>query len=157
MRGHISGGTRSSIGRNGTETDCSCSQTSSTGPGQVQGSVLVSSSAPANPASLSTADKLPDSANRNGSGPPGCSSSPPTWRCTTPSMLCQNGCSKLPPARKHPRTPGRGCATGTRPAVTAWPIPDYFAFHLWTARTRLCPPQPESACDVDPMHWSGKG
>src|ERR1017187_3351087 len=43
---HFSAGTRSSIGRNGTETDCEYSHNSSTGPSHVHGSVLVSSSTP---------------------------------------------------------------------------------------------------------------
>src|ERR1700758_1179484 len=44
IAGHFSAGTRSSIARNGTETACAYSQSSSTGPGQVHGRVFVSSS-----------------------------------------------------------------------------------------------------------------
>src|ERR1017187_1174238 len=88
---HVSAGTRSSIGRNGTETDCEYSHNSSTGPSHVHGSVLVSSSTPLNPALRNTADRLPRSANRKGFGASGGSKSPPTCRCTTPIMLRQYG------------------------------------------------------------------
>src|SRR5438105_14196791 len=96
-------GTLSSMGRKGTEIACACSQTSSGGPGQIQGKVFISSCTWLKPALARTSDKLPGLAKRKGSGPPDCNNVPPTWRCTMPIMLCQYGCSNVPHARKHAR------------------------------------------------------
>ena len=62
LKAYLSAGTRSSSGRKGTATPCACSHTSSAVPGQVQGSVFVSSSMSPNPALRKTVGRLPLSA-----------------------------------------------------------------------------------------------
>src|ERR1700716_3206044 len=136
-------GTRFSMGRKGTATAWACSQTSSGGPGQFQGRVLVSSSTPLKPALCRTTDNLPGSAKRKGSGPPGCNNAPPTFCCTTPIMLCQYGCSNVPQARKHARPSVRRTRRNSRNAPTAslknmTPKREVATSKLLSGKGRLC-------------------
>ena len=102
----FSAGTLCRRERNGVATARACSQTSSAVPGQVHGSVFVSSTTLLKPAFSSTDDKLPDAANLKGSGPPATSAGPPTCLTTMPIVLDQYGCSNGPQARKQARDPG---------------------------------------------------
>src|SRR2546430_9085518 len=103
----FSGGRRSSSGRNGTATAFWYSQTSSSLPGQIQGSVSVFSSMAAYPARRSTSDKLPGCANLNGSRSPGGIAGAPTCFRTIPIVFDQYGWSNGPHATKHARPPDR--------------------------------------------------
>src|ERR1039458_9817580 len=80
--GHISSGTRSSIGRKGAAVAQAYSKTSSASPGHVHGRLRVVSSTSPNPAALITSESEPAAENRKGSAPPSGSSAPPTCRCT---------------------------------------------------------------------------
>src|SRR2546430_469444 len=104
---HSSGGIRSSSGRKGTAIDFWYSQTSSSLPGQIQGSVSVFSSMCAYPARRSTSDKLPGCANLNGSRSPGGIAGAPTCFRTIPIVFDQYGWSNGPHATEHARPPDR--------------------------------------------------
>ena len=105
------GGTRSNSGRKGAETACTCSQTSSALPGQVQGMFLVSSWA-SNPARSKAAERLPGRAYWKGFCP-GAVSGPPDVAVHNP-----DGASTSRAARRGPRRqnkPARRALTPDRP------------------------------------------